>query len=81
MGNVPSSWTRRMVPGAGAATHAAEPAPEARPLTTFFDDGCQIDGRLVVRTSIEIDSEFRGRIESEQTVTVGPERRSEAWSY
>ena len=76
MGNGPSAWTRRVI-GTSASGRDSQgspsPAAGAQPLTTFFDEGCQIDGRLAVRTSIEIDGEFRGRIESQETVTVGVE--------
>jgi cytoskeletal protein CcmA (bactofilin family) len=49
------------------------PGAAVERLTTFFDDGCEVNGRLIVKTSIEIDGEFRGVIESDEAVTVGSE--------
>jgi len=72
MERVTAGWARRRIGNTSEAT-AAESATPPRRLTTFFDDGCQVDGRLVIKTSIEIDGEFRGRIESEDTVSVRAE--------
>ena len=71
-----SGWQRK-----SASRGAADPATRApasseanvERLTTFFDNGCEVNGRLVVKTSIEIDGEFRGAIESDEAVTVGTE--------
>ncbi len=68
-----------------AAARAAPPEPEearaeAGPLAgtsaaesqsaTFFTVDCQVDGKLVVETSIDIEGEFRGSISSPETVIV-----------
>jgi cytoskeletal protein CcmA (bactofilin family) len=58
---------------------SASPAPEApHPIATFIEPGCEVEGRLVLSTSIQIDGEFRGAIVSQQTVTVGEEAAVEA---
>jgi len=71
-----SAWQRKSVsrsdadPGTRAS---AIPGADVERLTTFFDDGCEVNGRLIVKTSIEIDGEFRGAIQSDEVVTVGTE--------
>ena len=63
-----SAWQRKSVsrsdadPGTRAS---AIPGADVERLTTFFDDGCEVNGRLIVKTSIEIDGEFRGAIQSD----------------
>jgi cytoskeletal protein CcmA (bactofilin family) len=71
-----SGWQRKSVPGSVADPDTRAPGSSeagAERLTTFFDDGCEVNGRLIVKTSIEIDGEFRGVIESDEAVTVGTE--------
>ena len=71
-----SGWQRKSVPGSVADPDTRAPGNSdagAERLTTFFDDGCEVNGRLIVKTSIEIDGEFRGVIESDEAVTVGTE--------
>ncbi len=69
-----SAWQRKSIsrsdadPGTRAS---ASPGADVERLTTFFDDGCEVNGRLIVKTSIEIDGEFRGAIQSDEVVTVG----------
>ena len=68
-----SGWVRRTV-GIGAAGPGGPPTPvepEAPALRTFIDQGADFDGALRLRESLRIDSEFRGSIVSEGTVTVG----------
>jgi cytoskeletal protein CcmA (bactofilin family) len=70
-----SGWQRKLASRSDAdpqTRSSASPKASGERLTTFFDDGCEVNGRLVVRTSIAIDGEFRGAIESDETVTVGP---------
>ena len=45
---------------------------------TFVFQGAEFEGKLRLRESFRIDSEFRGEIVSEGTVTVGPEGGVEA---
>ncbi len=72
----PGGWIRRSA-GSREAVPEVETslAPEAEPvpLTTFFDDDCKIDGKLVMKTSIQINGEFGGAIHCDETVTVGPD--------
>jgi cytoskeletal protein CcmA (bactofilin family) len=71
-----SGWQRKSVPRSGAESDSrapASPGADVERLTTFFDDGCEVNGRLIVKTSIEIDGEFRGAIQSDEAVTVGIE--------
>lgn len=67
-----SGWQRRALAEAAPAPPQQTPT-ETVPETTFFDADCNIDGKLVMQTSIEIAGEFRGEIECGQTVTVGPD--------
>jgi cytoskeletal protein CcmA (bactofilin family) len=53
-------------PGAGAA------------FTTFIQRGCEFEGTLVLDKSIRIEGEFRGAIESSETVVVDAEAAVEA---
>ena len=66
-------WQHRSIRSRVSASKP-EAAPDAAlaPLTTFFNEGCKIDGKLMMKTSIEIEGEFCGEIQCDQTVTVGP---------
>jgi len=71
-----SSWQRKSVSKSDAdpgTSSTASPATDAGQMTTFFNGGCEVNGTLIVKTSIEIDGEFRGAIQSDETVTVGAE--------
>jgi cytoskeletal protein CcmA (bactofilin family) len=66
-------WVRRQL-GTRDIRPAAEPGqPEgqARGHKTFVFEGAEFEGTLRLRESFHIDSEFRGEIVSEGTVTVG----------
>jgi cytoskeletal protein CcmA (bactofilin family) len=56
---------------ASASREAPPDAPPLPPLTTFIQEDCEIEGALVLQSSIQIDGEFRGRIETSETLTVG----------
>jgi len=62
----PSSGQPDEQPGAGAA------------FTTFIQRGCEFEGTLVLDKSIRIEGEFRGAIESSETVVVDAEAAVEA---
>jgi cytoskeletal protein CcmA (bactofilin family) len=74
-----SGWVRRSIggdvppiaPDQPAAAAPSEAAEEIAPLRTFIDGGADFDGTLRIASSLRIDSEFRGAIESEGTVVVG----------
>jgi cytoskeletal protein CcmA (bactofilin family) len=68
-------WQRRSVAsnGGGLADETSSAAADEQKMTTFFAEGCQVDGKLVMRAPIRIEGEFRGAIECGDTVTVGPE--------
>jgi cytoskeletal protein CcmA (bactofilin family) len=69
MGNGTFGWQQRAIGERAADSEVSAPAA-ADQLSTFFADGCNVDGKLIIKTSIEIGGEFRGALESEQTVTV-----------
>ena len=71
-----SGWQRKSVAKSDADSGTrvtASPGTDVERLTTFFDDGCEVSGTLTVKASIKIDGEFRGAIQSDEAVTVGPE--------
>ncbi len=71
MGNGTFGWQQRAIRNReGDLESTALPSPGPDQPATFFADGCQVDGKLVIKTSIEIAGEFRGALQSEQTVTV-----------
>jgi cytoskeletal protein CcmA (bactofilin family) len=73
-------WVRRTIE-TGAARRAGAPTPnqpEAPALRTFIDQGAEFEGTLSLRESLRIDSEFRGSILSEGTVTIGESAGVEA---
>jgi cytoskeletal protein CcmA (bactofilin family) len=53
------------------AAQPARPDGQARGHSTFVFEGAEFEGTLRLRESFRIDSEFRGEIVSEGTVTVG----------
>lgn len=53
------------------AAELGRPAGQAPGPKTFVSEGAEFEGRLRLRESFRIDSEFRGEIVSEGTVTVG----------
>ena len=66
-------WVRRPL-GTRDTRPAAEPGrPEAEASghKTFVFEGAEFEGTLRLRESFQIDSEFRGEIVSESTVSVG----------
>jgi cytoskeletal protein CcmA (bactofilin family) len=69
----PTGW-RRLLPGAAARTATlAPPEQESRasePGVLLLEDGVEMNGRLVVPRSLRIEGEFRGAIESGNTVFV-----------
>jgi len=68
-----AGWIQRQV-GTQDTTPTAEPERrEGRPNghKTFVFQGAEFEGTLRLRESFRIDSEFRGEIVSEGTVTVG----------
>lgn len=74
MENGSFGWQHRSIRNRDADLEtSAGPTAREQQSSTFFADGCQVDGRLVVKTSIEIAGEFRGAVHSEQTVTVAAE--------
>ncbi len=74
-----SGWIRRNVEEE-EQPQAAEPEAPApvQPLKTFVDPGAEFVGTLRLKDGFQIDSEFRGAIESEGTVVVGAEAGIEA---
>jgi cytoskeletal protein CcmA (bactofilin family) len=46
--------------------------------TTFIQKGCEFEGTLILDKSIRIEGEFRGAIESSETVVVDAEAAVEA---
>ena len=54
-----------------------EPAATSA-FTTFIQKGCEFEGTLVLDKSIRIEGEFRGAIESSETVVVDAEAAVEA---
>ena len=61
----PSRWRRQVI----------EPvAPQAEPaaMRTFIDPGAVFEGSLRLREDLRIECEFRGEIETEGTIVVGP---------
>ncbi len=76
MKNDADGW-QRVIGSSAESDRADEVAPDSAsgPIerTTFFDEGCKLDGKLIIETSIQIDTEFRGAIECAETVTIGPE--------
>lgn len=69
-------WVHRRV-DAGSGDPAAGGA-RGEALRTFVFQGAEFEGRLRLRESFRIDSEFRGEIESDGTVTVGEQGGVEA---
>lgn len=68
-----TGWVQRQL-GTGdtkAATDPGTPEGRARGHKTFVFEGAEFEGTLRLRESFHIDSEFRGEIVSEGTVTVG----------
>jgi cytoskeletal protein CcmA (bactofilin family) len=75
------AW-RRLVLNRNAADDSAESTPAAlqTPETMIVSDrdvmrigaGLQFEGNLIVQKSVEIDGEFRGTIQSDSTVVIGP---------
>lgn len=80
MGTEAPGWLRRELPAAeDAATRPPDEDVAGAPgLTTFIAEGCEVDGRLVIKSSIRIESEFRGALESDDTVVVGERAAVEA---
>jgi cytoskeletal protein CcmA (bactofilin family) len=73
MGQNRTGWVQRQL-GTEDTKPAAEPGtPEgaAQHHKTFVFEGAEFEGTLRLRESFHIDSEFRGEIVSEGTVTVG----------
>lgn len=70
----PISGWRRLVLGAPeqkTTPPQSEPEPRAsEPDAALVEQGVEMEGRLVVRQSIRIDGEFRGEIESSNSVFV-----------
>jgi cytoskeletal protein CcmA (bactofilin family) len=82
MATRPSGW-RRVEPEIRDAEREPTATPEqAAPATdrttTFIFPECQLEGRLVLKDSIRIECEFRGSLESAQTVTIGEQAEIEA---
>ena len=48
------------------------PPPQAAAMRTFIDPGAVFEGSLRLREDLRIECEFRGEIESEGTIIVGP---------
>ena len=75
---------KRFVPGATPAhepepapaelaPRAEEPEPEAsRPAGTFISSGAIFEGRLSLRGDFHIDTEYRGSLVTDGTISVGP---------
>jgi cytoskeletal protein CcmA (bactofilin family) len=65
--------TRRRSAAAEAlqdSTAAASQTPAAECDTAFINEGCEIEGKLVLKNSLRVQGEFKGRIETGKTVTV-----------
>ena len=62
-----SGWRRiELGEGEGAGSSRAGSG-----LATFIDRGCEFEGRMVLAQSIRIDGEYRGEVESAESVIVG----------
>ena len=69
-----TGW-RRLVPGVPAAEEPLAPQrPEADhglgPNVALISSGVEMEGRLVVPNSVQIEGEFRGQLESASAVWV-----------
>ena len=60
-------WARKPI-----ETPDVEEAAPQQPLRTFIDTGAVFEGCLRLREDIRIDCEFRGEIQTEGTLVVGP---------
>jgi len=70
---------RRVDAGSGDAAAGSDRGDgRAEAPKTFVFQGAEFEGRLRLRESFRIDSEFRGEIESDGTVTVGEQGGVEA---
>ena len=85
MDTAASGWKRHEIGAPPSPEPEPEPAavttgvpPVAADLKTFIGEGCDFDGKLVVPGSFQIAGEFRGAIESPETVVVGPDAAVEA---
>ena len=81
MGSRSTSWKRVSVGARDDDPTAVE--PDDRPasssaFTTFIQKGCEFEGTLILDKSIRIEGEFRGAIESSETVVVDTEAAVEA---
>jgi cytoskeletal protein CcmA (bactofilin family) len=65
MADAASGWKRIDL---GASEDSGE---RSGALTTFIDRGCEFEGRLVLEQSIRIDGEFRGEVETSESVIIG----------
>jgi len=54
----------------GAAAGEAPMAPAAEGHVAVIQEGCEVEGTLAVENSLQIQGEFRGRIQAGRTVTV-----------
>jgi len=68
-------WQRLRVGEPVGPDLEAEPEPEAAPepreVGTFIGAGADFEGTLSLRGDFQIDSEFRGALETDGTITVG----------
>ncbi len=68
-------WNRVGVAGrfAGRTTDADSTAYEPSPSNgTFISSGAIFEGKLTLKGDFHIDTDFRGKIETDGTITVGP---------
>lgn len=76
------NWRRvepeQPVPAQEIEAPELEEAPESEPATTFIHPDCEFDGTLVLKRSIQIEGEFRGHLESADSVIIGADAAVEA---
>lgn len=75
-GSIRQHWNRvsMVEPGKGRAVEAEESSPDAsKPSGTFIASGAIFEGTLTLKGDFRIDTEFRGELETDGTITVGPQ--------
>jgi len=71
-GSIRQQWKRERM-AESPTTEQAAPAVPSASRGTFIASGARFEGTLSLRGDFTIDTEFQGEIETDGTITVGPE--------